>query len=46
VLFGIVQGSTYPELRKKSAEEIKSLGFQGYAIGGISVGEPQDLCII
>ncbi len=43
VLFGIVQGSTYPELRKKSAEEIKSLGFQGYAIGGISVGEPQDL---
>lgn len=43
VLFGIVQGSTYPELRKMSAEELKDIGFQGYAIGGISVGEPQDL---
>lgn len=43
VLFGIVQGSTYPELRKKSAEELKAVGFQGYALGGISVGEPQDL---
>ncbi|MFA5038298.1 MAG: tRNA guanosine(34) transglycosylase Tgt [Candidatus Omnitrophota bacterium] len=43
VLFGIVQGSTYPELRKKAAEELKSVGFQGYALGGISVGEPQDL---
>jgi queuine tRNA-ribosyltransferase len=43
VLFGIVQGSTYPELRKKSAEELKAIGFQGYAIGGISVGEPSDL---
>lgn len=41
-LFGIVQGGTYEDLRKKSAEEIRELGFPGYAIGGLSVGEPQD----
>ena len=38
-LWGIVQGGVYPELRKRSVEEIKSLGFDGYAIGGLSVGE-------
>lgn len=43
VLFGIVQGSTYKDLRKRSAEELQSIGFQGYALGGLSVGEPQDL---
>ena len=43
VLFGIVQGSTYPELRKRSATELKDLDLQGYAVGGISVGEPQEL---
>jgi queuine tRNA-ribosyltransferase len=40
-LFGIVQGSTYKDLRQRSAEEIASLDFPGYAIGGLSVGEPQ-----
>ena len=39
-LFGIVQGSTYPELRKESAKQITELDFPGYAIGGLSVGEP------
>lgn len=37
--FGIVQGSVYEDLRKRSAEEILSIGFDGYAIGGVSVGE-------
>ena len=41
-LFGIVQGSTYKDLRKRSAEEIAGLDFPGYAIGGLSVGEPQE----
>lgn len=41
-LFPIVQGSTYPELRKQSAEYIASLGMEGNAIGGLSVGEPDD----
>ncbi len=40
-LFGIVQGSTYPDLRRLSAAQITSLGFDGYAIGGLSVGEPK-----
>jgi queuine tRNA-ribosyltransferase len=40
VLFGIIQGGTYNELRKKSAELTVSLDFPGYAIGGLSVGEP------
>ncbi|MBU1852622.1 MAG: tRNA guanosine(34) transglycosylase Tgt [Candidatus Omnitrophica bacterium] len=43
LLFGIVQGSTYPDLRKRAAEELVSIGFDGYAIGGLSVGEPKDL---
>ena len=38
-LFGIVQGSVYDDLRKRSAEEICALDFPGYAIGGLSVGE-------
>ncbi|MDI6731129.1 MAG: tRNA guanosine(34) transglycosylase Tgt [Candidatus Margulisbacteria bacterium] len=41
-LFGIVQGSTFEDLRKQSAEEIVKIGFPGYAIGGLSVGEPQE----
>jgi queuine tRNA-ribosyltransferase len=40
-LFGIAQGSTFKDLRKRSAEEIAALDFPGYAIGGLSVGEPQ-----
>jgi queuine tRNA-ribosyltransferase len=43
LLFGIVQGSTYPDLRKKAVEELLAIGFDGYAIGGVSVGEPQKL---
>lgn len=39
-LFGIVQGATYPDLRERSAREIIGIGFDGYAIGGVSVGEP------
>lgn len=42
-LFGIVQGSTYPDLRKKSAKDITDIGFEGYAIGGVSVGEGHEL---
>jgi len=40
LLFGIIQGATFEDLRKQSAEEILSIGFDGYAIGGVSVGEP------
>jgi len=40
--FGIVQGGTFPELRAKSAELTVSIGFEGYAIGGLSVGEPNE----
>jgi queuine tRNA-ribosyltransferase len=42
-LFGIVQGSVYPDLRKRSAEALAELNFPGIAIGGLSVGEPKDL---
>ncbi len=42
-LFGIVQGGFDPALRKKSADEITSIGFDGYSIGGLSVGEPHDV---
>ncbi|NCG21326.1 MAG: tRNA guanosine(34) transglycosylase Tgt [Rhodobacterales bacterium] len=38
-LFGIVQGGFWPDLRKRSAQEICDIGFDGYAIGGLSVGE-------
>ncbi|MBE3578181.1 MAG: tRNA guanosine(34) transglycosylase Tgt [Limnochordales bacterium] len=40
-LFGIVQGSTYPELRERSVNQLVALDFPGYAIGGLSVGEPK-----
>ena len=39
-LFGIIQGGTNIELRKKSAEQLLEIGFDGYAVGGLSVGEP------
>jgi queuine tRNA-ribosyltransferase len=42
-LFGIVQGGSYPDLRKQAAEKITSLGFDGYALGGVSVGEPKEI---
>jgi len=40
-LFGIVQGSVYPDLRQRSAIETAEIGFPGYAIGGVSVGESE-----
>lgn len=43
--FGIVQGSTYAPLREKSARALVDLGFDGYAVGGVSVGEPEDAMI-
>ena len=42
-LFGIVQGGTYKDLRKECAERLVDMDFPGYAIGGLSVGEPKDL---
>ena len=42
-LFGIVQGGMERNLRKESAERTVAIGFPGYAIGGLSVGEPRDL---
>jgi queuine tRNA-ribosyltransferase len=42
-LFGIVQGSIYPDLRQRSAMQITSLGFDGFAVGGLSVGEPRQV---
>jgi queuine tRNA-ribosyltransferase len=42
-LFGIIQGSTYKELRERSATELKKLDFDGYAIGGLAVGEPAEV---
>jgi queuine tRNA-ribosyltransferase len=41
-LFGIVQGSVYEKLRDESLDELKAIGFDGYAIGGLAVGEPQE----
>ncbi|MBK8959198.1 MAG: tRNA guanosine(34) transglycosylase Tgt [Proteobacteria bacterium] len=41
-LFGIVQGGVYPVLRDESAAGLIDIGFDGYAIGGLSVGEPKD----
>ena len=40
-LFGIVQGSVYPALRQRSAEALRAIGFEGYAVGGLAVGEGQ-----
>lgn len=42
-LFGIIQGGEYEALRKQSAQDLTSLDFPGYAIGGLSVGEPKDI---
>ena len=41
-LFGIVQGSTYRDLRERSAKELVKIGFDGYSIGGLSVGESEE----
>lgn len=42
-LFGIIQGGMFKDLREQSAQEIIDIGFPGYAIGGLSVGEPKEL---
>ena len=42
LLFGIIQGATFEDLRKRSAQAIVELDFDGYAIGGVSVGEPEE----
>ena len=41
MVFGIVQGTHHPDLRQKCAEELVAMDFDGYAIGGVSVGEPE-----
>jgi queuine tRNA-ribosyltransferase len=43
-LFGIVQGSDYPDLRKMCAEALAKMDFPGYSIGGTSIGEPKEKC--
>jgi queuine tRNA-ribosyltransferase len=42
MIFGIVQGATFDDLRKESAQTIVDLGLDGYAVGGVSVGEPEE----
>jgi len=44
-LFGIVQGGMFPDLRQQSAEALAAMDFPGYALGGLSVGEPIDLML-
>jgi len=44
-LFGIVQGGMFKDLRKMSAHDLLNIDFDGYAIGGLSVGEPKDLML-
>jgi len=44
-LFGIVQGGLYKELREKSVSDLITMGFSGYAVGGLSVGEPKDVLL-
>ncbi len=43
LLFGIVQGGMFPDLRRQSVDELVRIGFDGYAVGGLSVGEGPDL---
>jgi len=42
LVFGIIQGGDHPHLREKATKELVSIGFDGYAIGGVSVGEPEE----
>jgi len=44
-LFGIVQGGVYENLRAESAEKLKTIGFDGYAVGGLAVGEGPDIMV-
>lgn len=41
-LFGIVQGGVFEDLRRRSAERLTAIGFEGYAVGGLAVGEPEE----
>jgi queuine tRNA-ribosyltransferase len=43
LVFGIVQGSVFPDLRERCGRELAGIGFDGYAVGGVSVGEPHDV---
>jgi queuine tRNA-ribosyltransferase len=43
LLFGIIQGATYQDLRQECAKAITDIGFDGYCVGGVSVGEPKNL---
>lgn len=43
LLFGIIQGGMYPDLRARAVDEIVAIGFDGYALGGLSVGEPREV---
>ncbi|MBU0677438.1 MAG: tRNA guanosine(34) transglycosylase Tgt [Verrucomicrobia bacterium] len=45
LVFGIVQGSSFGDLRERCAKELVDMNFDGYAIGGVSVGEPEDLLL-
>ncbi|PIE68604.1 MAG: tRNA guanosine(34) transglycosylase Tgt [Deltaproteobacteria bacterium] len=45
LLFGIIQGGIYPDLRREAVSELVDIGFDGYAIGGLSVGEPKELML-
>jgi queuine tRNA-ribosyltransferase len=40
MLLGIIQGASFPDLRERAAKEISAIGFDGYAVGGVAVGEP------
>lgn len=44
-LFGIVQGGMYPDMRQEAIEQLVDIGFDGYALGGLSVGEPKELML-
>ena len=42
LIFGIIQGSVFPDLRKTCAEKLLGIGFDGYAVGGLTIGEPKE----
>ncbi|HAS81899.1 MAG TPA: tRNA guanosine(34) transglycosylase Tgt [Verrucomicrobia bacterium] len=45
LVFGIVQGGAFTDLRRRCAHELVAIGFDGYAVGGVSVGEPEDVLL-
>ena len=45
ILFGIQQGGIYNDLRDESIKRLLDIDFQGYAVGGLAVGEPQPKCL-